>query len=102
MKRSPGEGRSARKSAIVILAIVTTYVIFYTPSWLSGIAFILHYRFNVLVLESVSMNQRSFIVTLVTLLKMLNALADPLIYVFRIPEVRETYKNWVLKLCIRR
>ena len=46
MKRSPGEERSARKSAIVILAIVTTYVIFYTPSWLSGIAFILHYRFK--------------------------------------------------------
>ena len=102
MKRSPGEGRSARKSAIVILAIVATYVLFYTPSWLSGIAFILHYRLNVLVLESVSMSQRSFIVALVSLLKMLNTLADPLIYVIRIPEVRKTCKNWVFKLCNRR
>ena len=98
MKRSPGEGRSARKSAIVIVAIVASYVIFYTPSWLSGIAFLLHYRFDVPVLESYSMNQRQFITALVTLLKMLNTLVDPLIYVFRIPEVRKTYKNCILRL----
>ena len=89
MKRSPVEGRSARKSAIASVAIVTSYVIFYTPSWLSGIAFLLHYRFGVPVLESFSMNRRWFIIAMVTLLKMLNTLADPLIYVLRIPEVRK-------------
>ena len=102
MKRRPGEGRSARKSAIVIVAIVTSYVIFYTPSWLSGIAFLLHYCLDLPVLESYSMNQRQFITALVTLLKMLNTLVDPLIYVFRIQEIRKTYKNCILKLLNRK
>ena len=102
MKRSPGEGRSARKSAIVIVAIVISYVIFYTPSWLSGIAFLLHYRYDVPVLEPFSINQRWFITALVALLKMMNTLADPLIYVLRIHEVRKAYKGCIFKLCNRK
>ena len=102
MKRSPGEGRSARKSAIVIVAIVISYVIFYTPSWLSGIAFLLHYRFDVPVLKPFSINQRWFITALVALLKMMNTLADPLIYVLRIHEVRKAYKGCIFKLCNRK
>ena len=33
MRRRPSEGRIARKSVIFILAIVATYIIFYTPKW---------------------------------------------------------------------
>ena len=101
MKRSPSEGRSARKSAIVILAIEATYVIFYTPRWVHGLVVILHYNFGILILNSLSVTQGHFITAVVSLFKMLNALADPLIYVFRIPEIRQTYKNLVFKICRR-
>ena len=99
LKRSPQEGQSLKKSAITILAIVVTYVLFYLPTWIVGILFVLHFRFRVLVLQSLTISQRSFLIAIFSQLKILNSLSDPLIYAFRISVIRKHYTKLLRLKC---
>ena len=99
LKRSPQEGQSLEKSAITILAIVVTYVLFYLPTWIVGILFVLHFRFQVLVLQSLTISQRSFVIAIFSQLKILNSLSDPLIYAFRISVIRKHYTKLLRLKC---
>ena len=95
---NPREGKSTKKSTITIVAMVTTYIIFYLPNWVLGILFILQYRSQIVVLPSLTRNQRLFLVAFISSLKVLNTISDPIIYVLRIDVIRETYKKLILKL----
>ena len=98
LKSNPREGKSSKKSTITIVAMVTTYIIFYLPNWILGIIFIFHYKSQILILASLTMYQRRFLISLLSNLKILNTVSDPLIYVLRINVIREIYKKILLKL----
>ena len=98
LKSNPREGKSSKKSTITIVAMVTTYIIFYLPNWILGIIFIFHYKSQILILASLTMYQRRFLISLLSNMKILNTVSDPLIYVLRINVIRETYKKILLKL----
>ena len=88
----------AKKSTITIIAMVSTYIMFYLPNWIGGIIFVLHYKYQVLILASLTMNQRLFLITCLSNCKILNAISDPVIYVLRLDMIRDTYKNRMMKL----
>ena len=97
-ERNPREGKSAKKSTITIVAMVTTYIIFYLPNWIFGFLFTLQYRSHIVVLPTLTMNQRLFVAAFLSNLKILNAITDPVIYVLRIDVIRETYIKLIMKL----
>ena len=97
LKSNPREGKGIKKSTITIITMVSTYIIFYLPSWVVGIIFVLHNKYKVLILASLTMHQRLFLVTCLSNLKILNTIADPVIYVLRINVIQDTYKKLVIK-----
>ena len=102
LKSNPREGKGIKKSTVTIITMVSTYIIFYLPSWVVGIIFVLHNKYKVLILASLTMHQRLFLVTCLSNLKILNTIADPVIYVLRINVIQDTYKKLVIKyLCCR-
>ena len=98
LQSNPRDGRGKQKSTITIIAMVSTYIIFYLPNWIGGIIFVLHYKYQVLILASLTMAQRRFLVTCLSNLKILNTVSDPVIYVLRIHAIRNTYKKLIIKI----
>lgn len=97
LKRNRREGESLKRATVTILAIVVTYALFYLPSWVIGILFLLYYRFDIPILTSLTASQRRFIVVIFTNLKILNTVSDPIIYVMRISKIRNEYIRILLK-----
>ena len=98
LQRNPRKGKGTKKSTITIIAMVSTYIVFYLPSWIVGIIFIFHYKSQILILDSLTMNQRRFLIACISNMKILNTVSDPVIYVLRINVIRDTYKKLIMKL----
>ena len=98
LQRNPRAGIGAKKSTITIIAMVSTYLIFYLPNWIGGIIFVLHYKYQVLILASLTMAQRRFLITCLSNLKILNTVSDPVIYVLRIDVIRDAYNKLTMKI----
>ena len=95
LQRNPRKGKGTKKSTITIIAMVSTYIVFYLPSWIVGIIFILQYKSQILFLDSLTMNQRRFLIACISNMKIVS---DPVIYVLRINVIRDTYKKLIMKL----
>ena len=98
LRNKAHNGKSTKKSTITIVAMVTTYVIFYLPNWILGIFFILQHQSVIVFLPSLAPDQRIFLITCLSNLKLMNTISDPVIYVVRINAIRETYKRLIRKL----
>ena len=92
------EAKGTKKSTITIVAMVTTYFIFYLPNWIVGILFELEFKSKISILPVMTMGQMVFVNVFLSSLKVMNTIADPVIYVVRINRIRETYKRLRMKL----
>ena len=98
LRNKAHEGKSTKKSTITIVAMITTYIIFYLPNWILGILFLLQHQSIIDFLPSLAPDQRIFLITCLSNLKIMNTISDPVIYVVRINAIRETYMRLIRKL----
>ena len=98
IQRTPGKTKSSTKSSITIFTIITTYIIFYVPGWVFGIMQVLIFRYKLDILSTLTHSQIVFIQDLCAQFKVLNSIADPVVYAVRISAIRIIYKKTLLKL----
>ena len=97
-ERTHAERFSLRKSSITISVIVSTFFMFYLPVWVRNAMELLDDDLHWNLFSKLTRLQFHVIHLIPILLLVINTICDPMIYGFRIRDIRSVYLQWLSKV----